>query len=88
MLTFVGACLEIRKTSVIGENDCYFLPRVRFAGAAVCYPVKVQSAETALEAFDVCIMSLFIDVDKVVVDSGSVFCSGDYQKGLKARGVS
>jgi hypothetical protein len=29
-----------------------------------------------------------MDVDKVVVDSGSVFCSKDYRKGLKERGVS
>ena len=71
-----------------GAEIGYFLLCDKFSGAAACYPVKVQSAETALEAFDVCIMSLFIDVDKVVVDSGSVFCSGEYQKGLKARGVS
>jgi hypothetical protein len=66
----------------------YFLFCEKHSGAASAYLAKVCTAATALEAYDWCMMQLFLDVDKVVVDSASTFYSLDYQKGLKARGVS
>lgn len=66
----------------------YFLMCDKFSGVATCYPAKLCNTATALEAFDQMVLTLFLDVERVIADSASIFHSEDFRKGMKTRGVS
>jgi hypothetical protein len=59
----------------------------KFSGTVCSANVKATSGVGAVEAFDMCRSSLFVDVEKLVVDRDSVLMSDEFTDAMRKRGI-